>query len=170
MRAAHLKNNYPSTKVSIARLLKEFVKQKTKLARRELERQAEYDEDDGGQWRRDGVEEDIDWTNLQEIAEVLGEDDDADDPVAAHPVIRFLAAASLAGIGIGNTLIGYAQAIELFKIIGTMQVSHMGATVCLADSETVFALFDPEAREVSTDWFDAAQDVGSRKSPKFLTY
>lgn len=117
-RDAYLKRNYPNTKVSVARLSREFVRRKTNLLRIELHRD-DHDDD------RPSID-DVDWEDLQEIASLLGDPADA-DLAALQPMSRFVLSALLAGIGSGHTLIGFAQAIELFRFLDEMRMRQLDA-------------------------------------------
>lgn len=122
-RDAYLKHNYKNTKVSVTRLFNEFVRRKTILAQAKLYRNAEYERDDNDD--RPEVEW-IDWANLQTIAWLL--DDPADTKLAAvQPVTRFIASILLASISMGNTLTGFAQAIEIFGFLDEFRMRQLDA-------------------------------------------
>jgi hypothetical protein len=122
-RDAYLKRNHRNTKVSVARLFNEFVRRKTNLARVELHRDAEYDRDHND--HRPEVE-DIEWGDLQAIAWILGDPADS-DLAALQPMARFIGSILLASISVGNTLIGFAQAIEMFRFLDAMRMRQADA-------------------------------------------
>lgn len=120
-RKAYLRRNYTHTKVSVTRLLSRFVGGKKNLAEAELYRDIEDDRahDD----LRPDIEH-IDWDDLEAVSSVL--DDPADfELAAAQPTARFIASILLAGIYSGNTLAGFAQAIELFRFLDAARMRQV---------------------------------------------
>jgi hypothetical protein len=117
---AYLRRNYQNTKVSVTRLRDGFVRRKIKLAQLELHRDAEYDDpyDD-----RLEVE---DWSDLQTVAWLLGDPEDS-RLAAVQPVVRFFASIVLASVLVGNTPIGFAQAIEMLRFLDEMRVRQFDA-------------------------------------------
>lgn len=122
-RDAYLKHHRRNTKVSISRLRDEFVRHKKKLARIELYRDEEdyvaHDDD------RPSAEY-FDWEDLQAIAWVLGDPDDA-RLAAVQPMARFICSVLLASINVANTLTGFAQAIEMFRFVDEMYARQLDA-------------------------------------------
>ncbi len=120
-RDAYVKANYRNTKVSVTRLSKEFVRRKTNLAWAELYQ----DPEDSDLSDRLGVE-DVDWEDLQEVACVLGDPSDQ-ELVVVQPMARFVVGVVLASASVGNTLIGFAQATELFRFLEEMRLRQLDA-------------------------------------------
>ena len=120
-RQAYLKRNHPNTKVSIVRLSREFVRRKKSLAWVDLYQDAEY-ADDGD----DRLYIEVDWTNLQEVAAVLGDPSDM-ELVVLQPMMGFVLSIQLAAVGAGHTLVGFAQAIELLRFLDEMHVRQLDA-------------------------------------------
>jgi hypothetical protein len=92
-RQQYLKSNYRNTKVSIPRLLNEFIKQKTKIARAAAitnnELLGDYCHDE---W----VDPDeIDWTDLDQLAFIIGDELGPDAPIIGTCLALLTAAAGL---------------------------------------------------------------------------
>ena len=123
-RDAYLKRNNKTTKVSIPRLYKEFVRRKENLALVELYRDAEYE------WGNDDDDrptiEFFDLGDFQALAWLLGDPEDA-KLAAVQPIARFIASVLLASIGMGNTLVGFSQAIEMFQFLDEFRMRQLDA-------------------------------------------
>jgi len=111
-----------NTKVSITRLSKEFVRRKTNLARIELYQDAEYVDHTSD---RPSVE-DVDWADFKEIAWILGDPSDM-HLAAMQPTIRFILSILLAGIAVGHSPAGFAQAIEIFRFLDNIRMRQLDA-------------------------------------------
>jgi hypothetical protein len=121
VRDLYRKRNYRNTYVSIPTLRREYVKRKVKLVKIELAGHAELlsgdaknDDDmyDDDALHPEEVAEILNGASLQDVAEYLGEGD-----ANFRATLQTALAVVMASFNAGRTLIGFAQAIELFRVL-----------------------------------------------------
>jgi hypothetical protein len=115
-RQRYLKANYRNTKVSIPRLLNEFIRQKTKIAHAAAITNNELL---GDYYHDECIDPDeIDWTDLNELAFIIG-----DEPGPDVPLVGTCLALLIAAVWISDSAIGAVQARELLRLIDKVMVA-----------------------------------------------
>jgi hypothetical protein len=132
-RQQYLKSNYRNTKVSIPRLLNEFIRQKTKIAQAAAITNNELV---GGCSSDDYLDPDeIDWTDLDALAWIIG-----DGAPLCVRLIGTCLALLIAASEVSDSAVGAAQARELLRLIDKVHdaalASAFGKEAIIADVAT----------------------------------
>jgi hypothetical protein len=119
-RQQYLKSNYRNTKVSIPRLLNEFVRQKTKIAHAAAITNNQLL---GDYYHHEHLDpDDIDWADLDELAFIIGDELGPDVPIIGTCLALLIAAVKLS-----DSAIGAVSARELLRLIDKVMVAAMAS-------------------------------------------